>query len=345
VFYIYHGENEFDRAAAVKDLRAAMGDPQFAELNTAVLDGKRVTFGELRHHTDAIPFLAEKRLVIVEGLLARLEARPRGTEEPSEGDDPAPDEPDSNAEYRAQLIDYLPALPDSTELVFVESKTIPRTNPVLKLAEKEKKKARVRLFGLPALADLPDWIAERVESRGGRIEFSAANDLAQSIGADLMTLDNEIEKLLLYRHGELIRREDTAVMSPYARQAVVFDLVDALGHRQAARALDLLHNQLAHNVNEFYLLTMIARQYRLLLQVRDLSDRRVPVNDIQKQLGLHPFAAKKIFDQSRAYTVPQLESVMHRLLEADLAVKTGRLQAPVALELLIVELSAAQNGE
>ncbi|MBI4670096.1 MAG: DNA polymerase III subunit delta [Chloroflexi bacterium] len=335
MIYIYHGEDDFTRAEALKNLRAQMGDPQFAELNTTVLDGKTLSFGELRHHADAIPFLSAKRLVIVEGMLARLD--PRRKAEESDGDSEAGQE--SNPELKQQLLDYLPRLPPTTLLVFVENKKLHANHAVLKLADKDKKNAQVKLFAAPSADALPDWVIDHVEKKGGKIDFSAANDLALFIGADLYALDSEIEKLILYRSGETIRRDDVRAMVAPAQEQSIFELVDALGQRKTQRALELLHAQLRHNANEFYLLTMIARQYRIMLQVRDLATRGLGNDAIQKQLGLHPFVMKKMSEQARNYSVEQLDGIMHKLLDTDVSLKTSKLEPTLALDLLVVDLT------
>lgn len=334
MLYIFHGSDDFQRAEAVKRLRADMGDPQFAELNTTTLDGRSLSFGELRHHADAIPFLSDKRLVLVEGMLARLDPRRKTAEDAVEEA-----EQEADPELKQHLLDYLPNLPPTTDLVFIENKKLAANNAVLKLAEKDKKRAQARLFSAPSAEHLPDWVIEHVDKKGGTIEFSAANDLAIFIGADLRALDSEIEKLIVYKNGAAIRRDDVRAMVAPAQEQSIFELVDALGQRKTQRALELLHEQLRHNANEFYLLTMITRQYRIMLQVRDLAARGMKNDAIQKQLGLHPFVTHKLSEQARNYSVEQLEAVMEKLLETDVNLKTSRLEPTLALDILVVELT------
>jgi DNA polymerase-3 subunit delta len=124
-----------------------------------------------------------------------------------------------------------------------------------------------------------------------------------------------------------------------AQEESIFDLVDALGQRRTQRALELLHEQLHHNANEFYLLTMIARQYRMMLQVRDLGTRGMQTDAIQKQLGLHPYVTRKVSEQARNYSVEQLEAVLVKLLETDVSLKTSKLEPVLALDMLVVELT------
>lgn len=334
MIYIFHGEDDFQRAAQVKTLRAEMGDPQFAELNTTVLEGRALSFGELRHHADAIPFLTDKRLVLVEGLLARLDPRRKANDEGGEEE-----EHESNPELKEQLLEYLPSVAPTTHLVFIENKKLAANNAVLKFAEKNKKQAQVKLFAAPPPDQLTDWVIDHVAKKGGEIDFSAANDLALFIGADLRALDNEIEKLIVYKNGQTIRRGDVRMLVASAQETSIFELVDAIGARKTQRALELLHEQLQHNANEFYLLTMVTRQYRILLQVRDLMTRGMQTDAIQKQLGLHPFVTRKMVEQARNYSVEHLEKVMNKLLETDVSLKTSRLEPTLALDMLIVELT------
>src|SRR5512141_732604 len=127
MFYILHGENELERSERVADFKQKVGDESVRDLNVTVLDGRKVTLSEVQHATEAIPFLADKRLVIVEGLLTRLAARKGKADD---GDEAAAS--GSSKEMLSGLLDYLPRLPETTRLVLVETQTIKDTHPVLK---------------------------------------------------------------------------------------------------------------------------------------------------------------------------------------------------------------------
>lgn len=335
MYYILHGEDNYTRGEELKKLKAKMGDPQFADLNTTFLDGRNVTMGELRHHAESIPFLSDKRMVIVQGLLGRLNPR----QKKKEGEEDEQSEEESNPEIAAELASFLPNLPETTRLIFVEDRMLPKSNPVLKVAEKDKKNAHIRQFGLPKSEDLADWIVNHAEVKGGRIEFSGANDLAMFVGADLQALDNELEKLLTFRAGETIRREDVRALVAPAQEASIFELTDAMGKRDSPAALKLLHDQLDHNAQPLYLLSMIMRQFRLMLQVRDLAARGLNLDETRSKLGLHPFVARKVSEQSRNYSMERLESIYRQLLETDIAMKTSFGDPAVNLDVLVLELT------
>src|SRR5512135_179369 len=104
MFYILHGDNEFEISERVADFKQKIGDESLRDLNITVLDGRKTTLGEVQHAADAIPFLADKRLVIVDGLLTRLASR-----KAKDGDAPS----GAAKDFLNGLIDYVPRLPDT----------------------------------------------------------------------------------------------------------------------------------------------------------------------------------------------------------------------------------------
>ncbi len=336
MYYILHGEDEFSRTREVNKMRAKMGDPQIADLSISFFDGRKITLGELQHACDSVPFLSDKRLVIVEGLLARFEARRRkgGDEEAGEEG-----EEQSHPELAKELKEYLERVPETTRLVFVETKALSKTNPILKLAQSNKKGAYVKEFQPLRESALPQWVQERVGEKGGEIEPGAVRELAAQLGSDLRLMDNEIDKLLAYCGSAPIGVEDVRALVALVRESNIFDLVDAIGARETSTALRLLHGQLDQNAAPLYLLTMITRQFRLLVQVKDLRSRGLLPAAIAEQLKARPFVVSKIMAQAPNFSMPQLESIYRRLLDTDLAMKTGRSDPVVALDMLIVDLT------
>ncbi|MFQ6057917.1 MAG: DNA polymerase III subunit delta [Anaerolineae bacterium] len=332
MFYIFHGEDEFSRAEALADMKDRMGDPTWADLNTTILDGRKVTLAELIHTCDAVPFLGERRLVIVKGLLTRLE--PKRGEEVSE----------EARRFIQGLREYLRRLPESTRLVFLEPRSLSRNNPILKLAQKDER-GYVKEFKPPRRDDLNWWITQRVKGKGGDILPGAVTELAAFVGNDLRLLDQEIEKLITYVGGaRAISTEDVHLLVSYAQEANVFQMVDALGRRDRRRAITLLHELLDSGQAPAYLLYMITRQFRILMQIKELSQGGASAGEIKARLGLHPFVVDKGLEQARNFSMGQLEAIYGQLLEADTAMKTGRTEPALALDLLIVGLTTTRPG-
>jgi DNA polymerase-3 subunit delta len=327
-YYILHGEDELTCSETLKGLQSRLGPPEVSALNTTVFDGADVTLNELRNACDTIPFLTERRMVIVRGLLSRLVSEKRS------------EHSGWKQRYLEELAEYLPRLPETTRLVFLEPVQLADNHPILRQA-KEDELGFVRAFSPPK--DLVQWTRRRASEKGGVFSSHAAVALVQAVGDNQRLLDQEIEKLLAYVNRERpVNSEDVVELVPYAQEAVIFDAVDALGRRDGVTAAELLHNLLDHGNDPRYLFAMIVRQFRLLIQIKELSHETFDVPTIAKRIKLHPYPARKLYAQARNFTLEQLEYVYRHLLEIDVQVKTGQIDEVVALDLLIAGLAPPQ---
>lgn len=345
MFYILHGEEEFGLSEELARLRAIMAedDPAMAELNTSMLDGDRLTLGELRHACDAIPFMTDRRLVVVNGLLSRLAPKDRRAGQ----DGPGIEEPAANRALRDELAAYLPNLPPTTRLVFVEGQELKPKHPILKVAQAEgkKEKAFVKVFKKPKGRKLAGWIRERVKSKGGRIDGEATEMLAALVGSDLRGLEQELDKLLLYTEGQAVTAQDVRLLVSRSRETSIFDLVDCVGRRETGRALRLLHFLQDEGETPLYLLAMLARQVRILIQVSEMGAQGLTQAEMVKRLKVHSFVVEKGVAQARNFTLPQLEEAHQRLVETDWAIKRGDVEPEVALDMLVVGLTRVEDTD
>jgi DNA polymerase-3 subunit delta len=126
-----------------------------------------------------------------------------------------------------------------------------------------------------------------------------------------------------------------------ARETNIFDLVDCVGRRQTDKALNLLHHLLDDGEAPLYLLAMLARQIRILLQIKDLQAQHLTQQEIARRLSLHPFVVKKGYTQAQNFTMAELESAHRRLVKADWQIKTGQADDVLALDLLVIDLTTA----
>jgi DNA polymerase-3 subunit delta len=272
--------------------------------------------------------MAERRLVIVHNLLSRLFS-PR--------DANSGEHSNRQNQYVEELTDYLPILPETTRLVFVEPIQLAHNHPILRHAEQDEY-SFVRAFVPPK--DLAQWVRRRAVDTGGEISPQAAPALVQAVGDDLRLLDQEIEKLLAFTNRDRpVTNHDVALLVPYAQEAVIFDAVDALGQRNGVRAAQLIHNLLDHGHEPLYLFAMIVRQFRLLIQIKELVSEGLDPPAISKEIKLHPYPTRKLYHQARNFSLEQLEHVHRRLLEIDIQIKTGQINTVVALDLLIAGLA------
>lgn len=316
MFYIFHGEDTFSQQETLAALRAKLGDAGLLDLNTTRFEGS-MPFADLRQACDSVPFLAQARLVVARDALA---AKP-------------------DKELLDSLAAYLPSLPETTRLFFLESRPLPPNHQILRLA-RSLDSGYVKLFARPEGIKLEQWIRQRVKMKQGGITSRAVRLLADNIGGELAILDNEIEKLVMYKgtDGE-IEPFDVFRLSPYAAEESIFELVDALGNRDAKRSAVLLQQKFNEGADPFYLFSMFVRQFRLLLQVKELVEGGDRAPAIGRQLNLPAYVAAKLYQQSHGFGLTQLERIFEHLLEVDVGVKTGRKDMGTALNLLIASLT------
>ena len=319
--YMLFGLDDFSLRQRLEEIKSTLGDKESLAVNTTVLDGRRLTLSKLIDTCNTVPFLADYRLVIVEGLLGRFEQS--SSTKKSDLDD------------WQTIGDSVSAMPPTTVLVFVDGK-IARNNTLLK---KLAKMAKVHEF--PALKGpgLQQWIQEQVQQRSGSISPRAVRQLMETAGEDLWVLTNEIEKLTLYAKGRRIEEADVQQLTSFTREANIFAMIDAIAEKRLQAAMRLLHQLLTEGTPPTYLLTMMSRQVRLMLQAKELSSQRLSPQQKRESLGLSAnYPVDKLFSQSASHSAPRLVAIYEKLLETDLAMKTGKWQDELALDLLVAEV-------
>ncbi len=343
MFYLLHGNDEFTCREQLKKLRR-QGNFDY---NQDTYYGGEVSLMTLTATCNTIPFLAEQRLVVLEGLPKRR--RGEGTGFSSEIETETPEKsgkskkskkgsksgPESRAGFEKGLAAYILHLPESTVLVVLVDEELPSSNPLLKAAEEHGK---VIQCTLPKGAALETWISKRAAGLGVKITPEAAATLANFIGNQLRMLANELDKLATYvGPGAAITVEDVRQLSAQVHEArIIFDLTDALAQRNRKQALDLLHDLLADGEPPLRLISTITSQVRSLLLVKELAGDGLRISQIVSATGMAPFVAEKALRQVGKFTSSQLEGIYRQLLATDADLKRSRMTPEMALDLLVV---------
>lgn len=333
MIYLFHGPDDFSLREAVQKLLAQALPADTADLNTMRLAAGEVTLDALRFACESMPFLAERRAVIVEGLLARLTSRrPRETKRETA-------RASRDADLTSQIAAYLPVVPETAVLVLIEVAAPPATGPLAKAIAASRVKQQA--FALLSGATLVRWIKDRARTYGGTISDQAAALLASYTGGDLRGLSNEVQKLVTYAGpGKTVQETDVQLLASRGGEENIFALVDAIGAGNRGAALRALSSLMEHGERPERILVMVGRQVRLLLQARDAQARRLPAEETARVLGLAPYPQRKVMDQAHVFELSRLAAMHQRVLAADVAIKTGLQEAALALELLLVELCA-----
>jgi DNA polymerase-3 subunit delta len=322
-FYILHGDDDFSLDQEVSNLRSKMGDDN-GDLNTSEFDGAAVSPAEVLGAVSSYPFLSDKRLAIVKGMIGWITRKGAG---------------ETGKKAVEQWVSALPNLPGWSRLVFIERQTLPDSNKLVKLA-RELENGYEKTFAAPK--DSTGWILRRAkDAYGAEIQPPAAAALASVIGNDLRRADNELVKLISYVDGARpITEDDVSLLTPYVAEAEIFKMVDALAEGRAGDALAMMHRLLMEKDNDpFKIYGMIVRQFRLLLTAKEFLVGGGYPNQMGEELHMNPFVAKKMTQQARAFSLSQLEQVYRALLDNDIRMKTGRIEPKLALDLLVAGLA------
>lgn len=334
--------DEYLAAQRLAELKRSLGDAEMADLNTMVLDDGTIHAADLLAQAAMMPFLSARRLVIVFDMLAQLDRRMAA----SKGTD--------NAAYAeaAALLHGLRDLPPSADVVFVESKGVDKRRHLWKGFKREdgeqvsgvdalikQKVIALEEFGTPDAKALPSWIQRLARTKQIAIDGRAVQMLSDFVGPNLRQLDNELDKLAAYAHGRPITADDVKLLVSDAGEAVIWDLTDALSRRDGRGAMLALADLRRNDANPFYLLTMIARQVRTLIMVKESMEHGM-MNEqaIAQRLKMHPFPVKKAMQQMRGFSADELDEIMAQLLAADHAMKTGA-DADTEIDVLIAGLT------
>ncbi len=180
---------------------------------------------------------------------------------------------------------------------------------------------------------------KKAAAMGGQIESSAAQAIVTSVGNDTRLASFELEKLLLYVDYERpVDITDVQEIVTGSMSVSVFDMVDALVAGNARDALRTLH-RLFEDQEIPVLFSMIVRQFRLLIQTKEILNERGNSGTIQKELNQIPFVADKLIRQASIFTIDQLVSIYQKLLEMDFAFKTSQADPKASLDTFIAEVA------
>lgn len=322
VVIILHGDDIVRINEEITNLKSRVGDASTVELNFSVLDGRTASIEQLETAGRSMPFLAERRLTVLNHPLAMME----------------------NEGNRERMLAFLENLPDESAVVLSEHK--PLQNPkekrkgvqhwLQKWAARAGGRAYIREYSIPQLSG---WIVDRARKMGGEIEGAAAKKMETLIGDDVRLAEQEITKLLTFVNYERpVTKADVEELTALVPEGGIFDFVDALGERDRKKAAGEFHRLLADSdVQSIF--GMIVRQFRLLVQAREIIDQQGGEGEIAKNLGVHPFVGRKLAWQAHHFSQAQLEAIFHRLLEIDSGLKTGKMSTDLSIDLLIAEIS------
>ena len=303
--YLLYGEEAFLKNSYKNRLKEAIiGDDT---MNFARFEGKGLDVDELIRLADTMPFFAEHRLILIE---------------------------DSGFFKTASdaLVQYLPSMPDTTILLFVETEVDKRN----RLYKKVKDMGYAAELNRQDSAQLARWAGGILTREQKKITKHTMELFLSMAGDDMENIRMELEKLISYTLGrEVITDEDVLAVCTVQVTNRIFEMVSAIVNRQPRKAMDLYEDLLTLKEPPMRILFLIARQFNQLLQVKDLMGKGMDKGTIASKLKMQPFVVGKTMPQARQFGREQILSYVEFCVETEEAVKSGRLQDRLAVELLI----------
>lgn len=322
---LVYGDDDFRMREKVLQLKEAfLKKFDQTGMNLAMfptVDRPRLEAAEVLQAACSLPFLSSKRMVVVGGLFSQVKKEDEGI-----------------------WLDGFARLPETSIVVFWEA-TSPASLEKKGMFKAIEKLGEVHRFAFPQLegTKLSDWVQGRVRAKGGEIEPAAVRELVTRVGADLWQMNGEIDKLFAFAVGKRVTKQMVEMLVPASFEGRIFELMDAISKKQIKRAIALLEQERLAGSDDHYLLTMLGRQVRILLSARAFLDRASPLseggmrgvmNEFAAASGLHPFPAQKALEQARLFNLDDLTRAHDLLFEYDLNIKTGRMPAGLAVDLL-----------
>jgi len=289
------------------------GDSQMLEMNMDVFEGA-ISAEIIINAAETMPFMADCRMIIVKnsGLFAS-----------------------GRSDDSAAMAEYVKGIPDTAVIVFIEADVDKRGRLYKRLADKSIGMAFEA--ATPKEPQLADWAVQHAAGLGKKMTKAVGLSLIRTVSADMQFLSTEIAKLVAYAGtNPTITAEDVAALCVKSIEGRIFDLMRAIGNRDAKTACRLYGDLIALKESPLMILAMIARHFRFCLQCGSLATR-MSKRDIAAKLSLQPFAVRDFVETSRNFSQNAMIAGLTDCLETDCAVKSGEIGDVIGVEVLIAK--------
>lgn len=309
--YLLYGEEAYLKKQYRDKLRNAMISPD-DNMNYAYYEGKGINVKEVIDLAETLPFFADRRIIVMENT---------GFFKTSS----------------EELAEYIKELPESTAIIFVESEIDKRG----KLYKAVQKNGRVVELGRQDEGTLLRWIAGSVKRENKQIAENTIRYFLAKVGTDMENIQKELEKLFCYTlDKDSITVEDVEAICTSQITNQIFDMVNAVADKKQRQALDYYYDLITLKEPPMRILFLLARQFKLLLEVRELDKQGVARKEIAQKTGLNPFVVGKYQAQAKSFSAKELRIIIEDSVDTEEAVKTGKLTDSLGVELFIMKYSA-----
>lgn len=306
--YLLYGEENYLKQQYKNKLKQALAKPGDT-MNLSCYEGKSCNPLEMIDVAETMPFFSDRRLIVAQdsGFFKN------GCEE---------------------LAKYLPEMPETTCMIFVESQIDKRG----KMYKAVKNTGHAAEFGAQKEPLLIRWILGRLKKENRKITQPVMQLFLSKTGTDMGNIDRELEKLLCYTMGrEVITQADVEAVCTKQTENQIFEMIGAIGRREQKRALSLYYDLLALREPPMKILYLINRQFRILSHLKSMEHLGMDEKTMAQKAGILPFAVKRTLQQAAAFSSQELRGALEEGAALETDSKTGKLNDQIAVELFIVK--------
>lgn len=346
--FILHGDDQVAVHQFIRNREKLLGDADMAEMSISRLDGKTASESDLVNAALAASFFSSERLVVLTNPLVKIDSK-RG----SSGDDEASENSTSKQKSaKNNFLKFLGDVPETTTLILVVDdqqkwragaaswEVLTEKHFLVKWAAEHTESTQIVGLPLPSEREMPAWIQKKTRELGGKISLEAASELAGYVGNDTRLAGLEIDKLITYTNGRQIEADDVMTISTSVASATIWNLTDAIGERDARKALVVLHHLMETLDIRGEIFPMIIWQFRQLLLGREVLDEGGSTGDLMRELHMADFQARKLTGQVQRFKLAQLRQAYRQIMAIEEESKRGSTDLSVMLDQLIVQLAS-----
>ncbi|NLI57094.1 MAG: DNA polymerase III subunit delta [Clostridium sp.] len=317
--YVFYGEEEYLKKFYINKIEETILEDNFKSLNKVVLDGK-IEDDKIVEACETMPFFSQRKLVVVKNS-GKFSSKSGAKSKKSEDED---------------FSKYLENVPPYTCLIFYEDAIDKR----LKLVKNIKNNGLLVEFQYLKQPDLVKWVIKTFKSYKKTIDINVASYLVSISEPGMTEILNEIKKLVSFLgEKENVEISDIDKVCTKSIKSRIFDLVDAVAEKRISVALKLLNDMIILKEPLPKILFMIARQLRLILQMKVLCNEGLGKNEACAKLKMTPYVGNKVYNQAKNFSTKKIKDAIKEAMELDLAIKTGKINDRIAAEILIYKLA------
>ena len=319
IYYIY-GTDAYLCSLKAEEIKKGFAQKRDKSgLNIIRLEADELNFDQFAQEAMTVPFLSEKKLLVIEGLCV--------------------ESPAGRKKLREEIADFLIKHDqlDNNLLfidVFNDEKNLPSKDALFYFLSKSQ-----YCWYLPALKNnqLAGWLKQYCAENKLNISPGAINELVLLVGNDLVQMTNELKKLIAYKAGEEINPADVKLLVKAKYDDDVFKLTDALANKDRRSAMELLSQQFLAGNEPLALLGSINWQFKSLLKIKSVleADPRAGSATIANQTNLHSYVVSKNMAAIKKFALFDLIAILNRLMEIERKLKSGHENPELLFDLFI----------